>query len=592
MIRLPRTTRTPRMPRDEDGIVVVWFALTLVVLLGSAAFAIDVANWHFTHTKEQRAADAAALAGAVTFPGDASASNVSALGVAGANGYPLSATQAFGPDGECALGTADTVMCTGQGDRPFQYKVKIVRRVNNLFGGILGADSTKVGAIATAEFLRPLSMGSPSNQFGNDPDGISSWPLPSGTPPQAYPNFWANIAGGSSTKQNGDAYAAGQCVAATDGCNGTGIGASNDFKPGGYSYAVNFTENATVNLQAFDPAFVRVGDNCTDGAANLAAAAALANVPLYPSGVPRNFAQRYAPVTNASNQSDPGFRYCTGDMLFGSGPAPATTFRVMKALVPGDPSSAQQVCGPVTYPGYSGDVSTPLRNGQTLAGAPAPFATYFRQWVNLCQVTGDAGDQFFVEVTTNAGSQGHNRFALRGQGGSGSAPVNVSGNAYMGIYANVGTRLTQFHLARVPSAAAGHTLVLNFFDIGDAASGSIGTLTIVPPTDSNVGSTFSGCTWSGNATSGATGFANNTRLAPWGPLTSIPLCQVTGVNNNSANWNGQWSTVQIPIPANYSCDDDDVEGCWLKINYLFTGGVNDTTSWNAYLLGDPVRLVK
>jgi hypothetical protein len=50
--------------------------------------------------------------------------------------------------------------------------------------------------------------------------------------------------------------------------------------------------------------------------------------------------------------------------------------------------------------------------------------------------------------------------------------------------------------------------------------------------------------------------------------------------------------VTVPIPNNYTCNDSDPQGCWLKINYLFSGGVNDTTSWNAYLLGDPVRLVQ
>ena len=48
----------------------------------------------------------------------------------------------------------------------------------------------------------------------------------------------------------------------------------------------------------------------------------------------------------------------------------------------------------------------------------------------------------------------------------------------------------------------------------------------------------------------------------------------------------------IPIPANYTCNDTDPNGCWVKINYQFAGGVTDTTSWNAYLLGDPVRLVQ
>ncbi len=90
----------------------------------------------------------------------------------------------------------------------------------------------------------------------------------------------------------------------------------------------------------------------------------------------------------------------------------------------------------------------------------------------------------------------------------------------------------------------------------------------------------------------ALGFAANTPVNPWGNPTAIDPCVITGVNDNSANWNAQWSTVTIPIPSNYTCNDSDSNGCWVKINYVFTGGINDTTSWNAFLLGDPVRLVQ
>jgi hypothetical protein len=47
--------------------------------------------------------------------------------------------------------------------------------------------------------------------------------------------------------------------------------------------------------------------------------------------------------------------------------------------------------------------------------------------------------------------------------------------------------------------------------------------------------------------------------------------------------------VTVPIPGNYTCNDPDPKGWWVKGNYEFAGGVQDTTSSNAYLLGDPVR---
>ena len=584
---------------DERGAVIVWLALTLSLLLGVAAFAIDVSYWQVTKNREQRAADAAALAGAVSFPGNGSGANASAADIAGSNGFDVgSSVTAVPANGACALPTGNTtVVCGGAGTQAYQYKVTVAQRVNNYFGGIFGIPSTVVRASAEAEYLKPLSMGSPANQFGNDPDNVT-WPVNAGAPPQTYPNFWANIAGGSSVKAKGDAYAAGYCDIPTDGCSGIGPNLNLDKKAAGYFYAVDFTNAATVNLQAFDPAFVNVGDTCTDGSSNLAGAAALAAVPSYPQGnSPANWAKRYAPVTNSGNQTDPGFQYCTGDNIFNdhgqNGPPPTTTFTVLKSTVPGDPNAAQPVpgCAPITYPGFQGDLAAALGAGLTPAGAPGPLATYFRQWVNLCQVTGQAGDEYFIEVTTDSGSQGHNRYALRGVTPAGSAaPVSVAGNTYMGIYANVGSQLTQFFLARVPSAASHHTLVLNFFDIGDAAGQ--GTLTIVPPTDSNVGSSFSNCTWTGQPGGGATGFGAATPVSPWGPNNPIAGCQITGVNAPGTSWNAQWSTVTIPIPANYTCNDNDPNGCWVKINYQFASAISDTTSWNAYLLGDPVRLVK
>ncbi len=571
----------------------VWLAIVLVVLLGVTALALDVGYWQLTHSREQRAADAAALAGAVTFPGDPARSNAAALNIANNNGYAVPGVTPVNAGATCPIAGVTTNVCVGEGAEPYQYKVTVAQKVHNLFGGIFGFGSTTVEATGTAEYLRPLSMGSPSNQFGNDPDA----------PPSAatFPNFWANIAGGNSVKENGDAYAADYCNSPTDGCSGSGSGANLDYKSGGYFYSVNFSANETVALQAFDPAFVQVGDTCTDG--NLVGASALTNVPGYPEGSANtaDIQRRYAVGKPGGAATDPGNLYCTGDNIFQTpgtpapGPAPATTYTVLKATISGDPGTAQPVCS-VTYPGFNGNLAQALGaqpNGTTVAGAPGPLASYFRQWATLCTVTAQAGDEYFIEVSTDRQSAGHNRFALRAEQGSQPAPnVEIAGNAYMGLYANVGGgQLTQFYLARVPSAAAGHTLVLDFFDIGDASS--TGTLQVIPPPDSNVGSQSSNCQWSGNSSTGALGFAANSPSAPWGPLTPLTNCLITGINSGGGTvWNGQWSTVTIPIPSNYTCKDADPLGCWLKINYLFKGGVNDTTSWNAYLLGDPVRLTK
>ncbi len=369
--RLPQSRPAARRRGDDDGFVAVWLSLMLVLLLGMGAFAVDVSYWHYTQTREQRAADAAALAGAVSFPGDTPRANAAALSVAASNGYSAGGVTPLGPGDSCPLGAATLAICTGAGDQPYQYRVKIVQKVKNTFGQVLGMPATNVAATATAEYLKPLSMGSPSNQYGNDPDAVTTWPTPTS---QSYPNFWANVAGGTSSKQNGDAYAANSCNDSTDGCNGSGTGLNLDFKSKGYYYTVDFTGTATANLQAFDPAFVHVGDHCTD--ATLTGAAALTNVPDYPQG-PTNtgdISKRYKQVADQNNQSDPGKQYCTGDMSFNgtAGPQPKTTYTVWKAVVPGDPGSAQQVCAPITYPGTNTNLAVALGSDYTATWCTRP----------------------------------------------------------------------------------------------------------------------------------------------------------------------------------------------------------------------------
>jgi hypothetical protein len=593
-----------RPAADERGVVLVWTAIMIVVFLGVAAFAVDVAYWHLVKGRQQKAADAAALAGAVTFPGNRPASDIAAKDVAGRNGYSVGAITQIGATGSCDITSGDKAVCTGPGTEAFQYKVTIAQRVQNIFGGIFGLGETTIRATAAAEYLKPLSMGSPSNQFGNDPDN-TTWPVDSDDPPQEYPNLWANIEGAGTAKQQGDAYAANWCDGSsgqtgslvTDGCTATGNGTNNNYTANGYYYTVEFTADGTADLQVFDPAFVNVGNFCTTGSTNLVGAAALPNIPNYPQGNTNtaDIQKRFRPVTDSDDPDDPGLQYCTGDQSFpnsaGSSPLPTTSYTVLKASVPGDPSTATTVCGPVSFPGFTGNVAIPLAAGTTPSGAPAQFARYFRQWYSLCTVNATKGDEYFVQVQTDNGS-GANHFSLRGvTSGASPAPVNIAGNTYMGMYANVGVSHTKFYLARVPSAAAGHTLVLNFYDIGDANAGVTGSLQVLPPADSNVGSTFSGCTWTGSNNS-ALGYAANTPNAPWGPASGITDCKIEGVNNTRSNWNAQWSTVTVPIPSDYDCDDDSPFGCWLKIDYLFTGPVHDVTSWNAFLLGDPVRLVQ
>jgi hypothetical protein len=172
---------------------------------------------------------------------------------------------------------------------------------------------------------------------------------------------------------------------------------------------------------------------------------------------------------------------------------------------------------------------------------------------------------------------------------SSSNGLRLYGNQKMGVYANATGADTRFFLTRVLPGEAGHTLILNFFDTGDASQA--GNITVLPPPDSNVsGGAFSNCEYvkpPGNSTG-----------PPWGTFVATSSgCQVTGVSNQSSpgpSYNGQWVTYQVPIPDDYDCDDTVQTGCWTRLRFSYPAGtnVNDTTTWTAFMLGDPVRLIK
>jgi hypothetical protein len=48
----------------------------------------------------------------------------------------------------------------------------------------------------------------------------------------------------------------------------------------------------------------------------------------------------------------------------------------------------------------------------------------------------------------------------------------------------------------------------------------------------------------------------------------------------------------VPIPEGHTCDEADPNGCWITVLADFPGGVADTTTWAAEIIGDPVRLVE
>lgn len=579
-----RVAHLLRPRRDEEqGFFLVFFALMLVLLLGLAGLAVDFSNWTYQGQQEQKAADAAALAGAVYLPDDPPTAFATARDVASKNGYTNDGT---------------TTVVIQQGARANQLNVTITRTITNIFAQAIGYSTRTITRTATGEYRKPIPMGSPTSQFGNDPESGKT------QPDSQYPGFWASIQGGNTDKAWGDAYAAGVCGrdpalnGVADNCSS---GANTEYDKNGYTYTVHIPDGAgSLTLQAFDPVYVPTGLFCDPAINNYGAASGLdpKSIPGYPTaGVAPGV--RYArgiPDTGIGPDKSNVPQYCPGDQEFshlegGLGPNQSvdTTFTTTgPATIPGDPNSVKTspICSS-TFKGYNGTdiaadlkLNTPYVSTAPVAGQSTALGAMFHAWYPLCQISGP-GD-FFVQVKTPNGGNGENNFALRVCGSNSVTScrpvsgVGIYGSARMSIFANIGGGPTSaFHLARVLPGAEGRSLVVSAFDLGDG--NAAGRFTITGPDG-----TVSGCAYTPPGTTSRSG-------PPWGTFQPVSGCTVSNVG---ATYNGRWIQIKIPIPTDYNCDATDPNDCWFKISFSFPSAAKDTSTWSTYLDGDPVRLTQ
>ena len=129
------------------------FAVMSVVLLGGAALLTDVAFWWTSQLRMQRAADAAALAGAVYLPGNETLAFAAARAEAAKNGYSTGVTPL-------------------RDDDPRTLIVNIAGEVQTNFARVFCwqggpcLDSVDVGVTSAASFVLPVPMGSPQSYYG------------------------------------------------------------------------------------------------------------------------------------------------------------------------------------------------------------------------------------------------------------------------------------------------------------------------------------------------------------------------------------------------------------------------------------------
>jgi Putative Flp pilus-assembly TadE/G-like len=488
-----------RAKNSDKGAAMVLVAMSMVVLIGMAAFGSDLAWFYLNASRVQRAADGAALAGVVWLPSQVGTANSTALDIAKRNGYD---------DADADI-TVSSGVVTGEAN---QLQVTVQDIVPTFFAKVLGFDTMTIARSAVAEFIPPLKLGSPDKQFGNSCD-----PTQAGCTGQA--NFWANIHGKWTDTVMGDAYSS-YCSGSSDNpaCTQNPIARS-----GGYLYGIEST--TAFGVQFNDLAFhntsggqttsdsIRTGDRgCEDWTPSGAATCG-----------PTMIVNLYAPDPTPLDVSD-NTLLCT-----------ATVPPVAQVV----PTAAYSFVAP------SGS------GCWTQSGA----GIYILQIKH--QDPGNTVDR-----------AGLNRYAVRATGSG--AKLFALGD--FSIYNNASGTTTAFYLAEVPTYYHGKTFVVELYDAGESAAN--GTLQVVSPS----GSVFTG----GECRI----YSRNNPSVPWTLQQTIAVgspCQELVTPNE---YNGRWLKFEMDLPSTYSCAT-----CWWKMNYVYTSAVNDTTTWRAYMIGNPIHLI-
>lgn len=500
--------------RDERGSALVLIAGSLVLLMGLAAFGVDLAWFYLNSSRVQRAADAAALGGVIHLPADEPAALANAHVVAIANGY----------DDAAADTTVTPVRISAN-----QIEVTVSRDVPTFFLKAFGWGNQTITETATAEYIPPLKLGSPSNKFGNDPSCYTSNSDCAG-------NFWANIHGTNTDTGMGDAFSSYCFNASSNGCS-----PSPQYRETGYLYGIVPGANS-MTIQTLDLNF----RNESGG---------VGNSDPHRTGDHNDFCGSFNPS-------------CVGQSIRVNVWRPDPT--------PLDISDNTLHCSEVyaPLPQINPNDAPPFTSGtwnywDSVCNGPintssAPDGI----WVIQVVANDSDGDGITNLASGDVNRSGLNRYSIR------SNVANLFALGDFSIYNNASGTLTQFYLAEVPDYYAGKTFVIEMYDTGE--SSVTGTLQPVDPTTGNVFNSGE-CRIYSRAIGATTWGAPDTVIAAGSP------CQESV---SPQEYHRQWLKFEMDLPIGYGCTD-----CWWKMNYNYPAAVNDTTTWRAFMIGNPIHLV-
>lgn len=530
----------------ERGQALGLFVVLIFVITGSVAVVVDVSWFWSNRLQMQRAADAAALAGAVYLPGNPGRAATTARAESAKNGYT---------DGVDGI----TIVATQDGQNPRRLNVTIDGPVNTYFARVFGMDRVDISVEARAEFTLPVPMGSPQDYYGiyelwkcrtadggggGDADGCQAEEVmkapgargPSRLVPQG---FWGAVITRGGQRGNGDAYSPAK----------NGSVANPNFDPAGYEYQIVMpagTSNGRVSL--FDATFCAVGHRPAGGSY-----LGTGDHWIGPGGTPVT-TDYY--LWNTMNTP-----YTTADdvLVASSG----TRFDGENQVDKGDEFSGD---GRYSDGGYDGSTSADC-------GTDKDHNAWWSMAQNLR--TGTYRLQVTTSSAANSGTNAENMFGIQVSSDSLARP-RVHGLGRMAIFANIDGGASRFYLAQVGAEHAGKTMEIRLFDPGDVGGDAV--LRIKRPGATS----YSDATFSYSADNGRSG-------------TNVTSIQTASGGRNL--FNNSWITISIPLPNTYGQGADDLrpigetEAGWWKIEYAITAAGNDTTTWEVSIRGNPVHLV-
>ncbi|MBI1352620.1 MAG: hypothetical protein GC156_16080 [Actinomycetales bacterium] len=411
----------------------------------------------------------------------------------------------------------------------------------------------------------------------------------------------------------------------TDQPHGFSVGDSVAVNVSGNTYDGTFTITAVPSPTTFR--YTKSGSNSsgsTSGTATVSKTIQEAANPYVPASSPADV--RYAADTRTSADAK---IYCPGDQILSNGNHLVTSFVLLEQTDSGDPElanvqadvngvqcSRQYGSLRVSPSNPSSSVPTWAELTQSSASYNPSLASMFHQWVDFCTFRPTRKGDYYLQVRTNVpqvgnaidgqglvtnGQQsgvnrivdpttydetgsGHNRFAIRAyvpDGDSAAAQVSVSGWERMPIYVNAQNSTANFNLVQVHPNSAGKFFEFQAFDNGDASCGGSGCwVQVLLPLDAV--SSEAGVPLTMGTCTGTRKTASTT--VDQGTLTD---CRVEISGNQ-----GALETIRVSIPTNYYCNETSPGGCWYRVRLTYPGAVSDTTTWDARIQGDVVRLVK